>query len=191
MNWNTMDNNAPESSCYGAEIIAAAENVLSQGEAMLLGLSDLDYSRKLEIAFNASIGSHFRHCLDHFKNLFQALGSNQVNYEDRKRDARIETDRQFALSVTRELRRSLQDLPMAALAQPLATHCKVNYLVDNPQIANSSFGREIMYSVAHAIHHYALISVMARSMQVKLPASFGVAPSTLQHQQALAQVASR
>ena len=39
----------------------------------------------------------------------------------------------------------------------------------------------MVYSIAHAIHHYALISVMARLMEVKLPMNFGVAPSTVAH----------
>jgi hypothetical protein len=38
-----------------------------------------------------------------------------------------------------------------------------------------------MYAVAHAVHHYALIGVMAGIMEVKLPVGFGVAPSTLKH----------
>jgi hypothetical protein len=39
-----------------------------------------------------------------------------------------------------------------------------------------------MYSVAHAVHHYALIGVMGGLLNLRLPAGFGVAPSTLKHQ---------
>jgi hypothetical protein len=39
-----------------------------------------------------------------------------------------------------------------------------------------------MYSIAHAVHHYALIGLMAGVMGLKLPAGFGIAPSTLKHQ---------
>jgi hypothetical protein len=41
-----------------------------------------------------------------------------------------------------------------------------------------------MYSVAHAVHHYALIGVMGGLMGFTMPAGFGVAPSTLKHQAA-------
>jgi hypothetical protein len=38
-----------------------------------------------------------------------------------------------------------------------------------------------MYVVAHAIHHYALIAVMCGVLEVRVPAGFGVAPSTLEY----------
>ena len=52
---------------------------------------------------------------------------------------------------------------------------------DSP-LTLSTYGRELVYAIAHAIHHYALISVMARLLEVVLPAHFGVAPSTVAHQ---------
>ena len=39
----------------------------------------------------------------------------------------------------------------------------------------------MVYAIAHAIHHYALISVMSRLMDANLPEHFGVAPSTVAH----------
>jgi len=47
-----------------------------------------------------------------------------------------------------------------------------------------------MYAVAHAVHHYALIGVMAGIMKITLPAGFGVAPSTLKHQVETAKTAA-
>jgi hypothetical protein len=46
-----------------------------------------------------------------------------------------------------------------------------------------------MYAVAHAVHHYAIIRLMAGMMEVKLPADFGVAPSTLKYQAETAHAA--
>ena len=48
-------------------------------------------------------------------------------------------------------------------------------------MTGSTFGRELVYAIAHAIHHYALISIMAGLMGAKLPKHFGVAPSTVAH----------
>ena len=47
-----------------------------------------------------------------------------------------------------------------------------------------------MYSVAHAVHHYALIGVMGGVMGLALPPGFGVAPSTLKHQRETASAGS-
>ncbi len=60
--------------------------------------------------------------------------------------------------------------------------CEVSYAHGDSPVTGSTFGREMVYSVAHAIHHYALISIMARLMDAKLPEHFGVAPSTVAHQ---------
>ena len=42
-----------------------------------------------------------------------------------------------------------------------------------------------MYSVAHAVHHYALIGIIGGLLGVEMPPGFGVAPSTLKHQATL------
>jgi hypothetical protein len=57
----------------------------------------------------------------------------------------------------------------------------VSYAQGHSPLTGSTFGRELVYCIAHAIHHYALISIMARLMEVKLPEHFGFAPSTVAH----------
>jgi hypothetical protein len=57
----------------------------------------------------------------------------------------------------------------------------VNYELDAALSIGSTVGRELMYAVAHAIHHYALIAVMCGMLEVPVPAGFGVAPSTLKY----------
>ena len=105
-----------------------------------------------------------------------------MNYDHRERDPRIETEPEFALRATREMRGALQRVQVDGLARPVTACCEVSYEHGNSPRAASSYSREMVYVVAHAIHHYALISVMARLMGLSLPAHFGVAPSTLSHQ---------
>ena len=76
------------------------------------------------------------------------------------------------------------------LARTLAVTCKTSYSTSGSQASPSTIGREIMYSVAHAVHHYALIGVMGGIMGMKLPPGFGVAPSTLKHQAETAEAAA-
>jgi hypothetical protein len=164
------------------ELIAAVIETLNQGEALLTELSDELYTRRVPVAFNASIGGHYRHCLDHFRSLLDAAASGDLNYDHRERGTMIETDRFAALNATRELREGYQLLDTSLLARPLAVTCKTSYATSGSQISPSTIGREIMYSVAHAVHHYALIGIMGGLMSVAMPAGFGVAPSTLKHQ---------
>lgn len=166
------------------ELVHSVIETLNQGELLLQEVTDEIYIRKVPTAFNASIGGHYRHCLDHFRSLLDAAAEGDLNYDHRERGTLIENDRFAALNATRELREGYERLNPALLQRPLAVTCKTSYSSSGSQASPSTVGREIMYSVAHAVHHYALIGVMGGLMGVTLPAGFGVAPSTLKHQAA-------
>lgn len=165
-----------------AELISSAVETLAQGEVLLGQLTDHDYARKLPVAFNASIGGHYRHCLDHFRSVLDSAPDGDLDYDARERAALIENDRFAALNATRELRQGFERLDPALLERRLNVTCKTSYTTSGSQASPSTVGREIMYSVAHAVHHYALIGIMSGVMGLPLPSSFGIAPSTLKHQ---------
>lgn len=171
-------------------ILAAALEILGQGEELLGTLSDAAYTTKLAAAYDASIGGHYRHCLDHFHSLVEARGGAVVNYDHRRRDPLIESDRFAALNETRRLREALVITDASELARLVEVICKTSYASGGSQNAIASVGRELMYAVAHAVHHYALIGIIANLQGVPLPAGFGVAPSTIQHQQTRATAAA-
>jgi uncharacterized damage-inducible protein DinB len=162
----------------------AAVEILIQGEDLLRALTAESFTRKVTIVFNASIGGHYRHCLDHFTSLLLALDADEVDYDHRKRDPRIETQPDFALALTAEMRRTLEQLTPDTLCTEVKARCEVSYTHGNSPVTRSTLARELVYCIAHAIHHYALISVMARLLEVKLPEHFGVAPSTVAHNKA-------
>lgn len=171
-----------EPSADSRRILEAAAAILQQGEDLLQVLPSADYTRRVPLAFNACIGGHYRHCLDHFTSLLRGLDADVVDYDHRERDARIESERDFALALTRQMRRRFEGLPLGALDAPVHARCEVSYDHGDSTVTGSTFGRELVYCIAHAIHHYALISIMARLMEAKLPDHFGVAPSTVAHQ---------
>lgn len=173
----------PEDHFADARRIArAAIAILAQGEDLLRVLSVETYTRCVPLAFNGCIGGHYRHCLDHFTSLLRGLDADEVDYDHRERDTRIESQPGFALALTQRMRAQLEQLPVCALDAPVRTRCEVSYAHGESPVTDSTFGREMVYAIAHAIHHYALISVMARLMDAELPEQFGVAPSTVAHQ---------
>jgi hypothetical protein len=172
------------------ELIQSVLETLTQGESLLVQLSDDEYTCKVPVAFNASIGGHYRHCLDHFRSLLDSAMDGDLNYDHRERGTLIENDRFAALNATRELRESYERLDPLFLMRPLAVTCKTSYATSGSQASPSTVGREIMYSVAHAVHHYALIGVMGGIMGLQMPPGFGVAPSTLKHQAEVAKAAA-
>lgn len=169
-------------------LIDSVLDILDQGEALLVEIGTEIYTRKVPAAFNASIGAHYRHCLDHFETLLVAAATGDLNYDARERGTLIESDPWAALNATRSLRENYLALTEHGLARTINVTCKTSYTSDGSQVSASTFGREIMYVVAHAVHHYALIGIMLALMNLTPPAGFGVAPSTLKHQRGLAPV---
>jgi hypothetical protein len=168
----------------GGRIVEAAVTILKQGEMLLQSLSAENYSRRVPLAFNACIGGHYRHCLDHFTSLLRGLDADSVDYDCRERDVRIESQPDFALGLTCEMRTRLETLPVGRLGMPVQARCEVSYSHGRSPVTGSTFARELVYCIAHAIHHYALISIMARLLELQLPEHFGVAPSTVAQQKA-------
>lgn len=180
--FRSSDFSAPEDQFDDARrIVNAAIAILAQGEDLLCKLSTDSYTRRVPLAFNACIGGHYRHCLDHFTSLLRGLDADTVDYDHRERDVRLESQPEFALTLTRQMRAQLERLPVGALSAPVRARCEVSYAQGDSPVTGSTFGRELVYAIAHSIHHYALISVMARLMDTKLPEHFGVAPSTVAH----------
>ena len=167
----------------------AVVEVLRQGEALLAAMSDDKYTRRLPAAFNSAVGGHYRHCLDHFQSLLHGLDSDEINYDHRARDKRIENDRAFAQAETKRLMAACQSIPAAFLECSVMVRSQVSYDPNEGTVIRSTVGREIMYAVAHCIHHYALIAVMCRLLEVSVPESFGIAPSTIKYQARHAQAA--
>jgi len=171
------------------ELIQAATEILRQGEALLSEITDENYTCKVPLAFNATIGGHYRHCLDHFRSLLESATTGDLNYDHRERGTLVENDRFAALNATRELREAYEKLDEVFIPRLLQVTCKTSYSTSGSQVSLSTVGREIMYAVAHAVHHYALIGVMGGILGVPLPTGFGVAPSTLKHQAQTAKTA--
>jgi hypothetical protein len=159
----------------------AIADVLRQGESLLNSLTDENYTRKLPAVFGSTVGGHYRHCLNHFQSLLQGFDAHEINYDHRERNSWIEKDCMFALAETHRIMRAFESIPTAFLDCPISVRSKINYDVDAAPLIGSTVGRELLYAVAHAIHHYALIAVICGMLDVPVPAGFGVAPSTLQY----------
>ena len=165
----------------GRRILEATQAILLQAETLLHVLSQEVYTQKVPIVFNASIGGHIRHCLDHFTSLLRGMEQGLIDYDHRDREVRIESEPQFASDISRSIQLTLQSLKPERLADRVTARCEVSYTQgDSPQV-RSTLGRELVYAVAHAIHHFALIRVMAHLLGITLPPQFGLAPSTLAH----------
>lgn len=162
---------------------AALSDVIQRGETLLVTLSDEQYSQKIPAAYDASIGGHYRHCLDHFKAFFDGLETGTMDYDARARDPRLENDRALALTLTQTLSAQAASLPASAFDRSIQVRCQTSYTDVGEAVANSTVAREAMFCVSHAVHHHALIGMMCSLLHVPLPPDFGVAPSTKKHRE--------
>ncbi len=159
----------------------SALQILKELDAVIEQLSDSDFKKALNVLSKASIGQHVRHTLEFFICLMDAKNEGIINYDNRKHDRHIESDRSLARSIIK----SINDF-LKKENHDFALKLEANYDVTGSEIVliNSNFSRELAYNIEHAIHHMALIKIGAADAfpHVILPEHFGVASSTIRFQ---------
>jgi len=161
----------------------AINNVFLQLTASVGQLTDEQYVHQCQTLTGATIGKHVRHVIELFQSLQNGYEHGIVNYDSRKRDIRIENEKQLAVSLLNEIRAGLnkkdKDLSL-----------ETSYDEDSGEVVfiKTNYNREIVYNLEHAIHHMALIRIGINEVSsVELPENFGVAPSTIRYRQECAQ----
>lgn len=137
-------------------------------------LNQDQYSYKSELLNGASIGEHLRHSYEFYVCLLKRDNPTIINYDERKRDARIETDLAYAVEQMQSLKTHLKpiknDVPL-----------KLSSKEANAQMVSTSLERELVYCLDHAIHHQALIKIGLKELNLYhlVNENFGVAYSTI------------
>lgn len=159
------------------------QQVFVQLSTSLQELGDAQYVQPSRVLFNASIGQHTRHIIESFLCLEQGLETGIVNYEKRKRDHRIETNRQLAIHLLKDICKRMTGPNMDLLLEAEDYHGEM-ITVSIP----TNYYREIAYNLEHTIHHMALIRVGIHEVSsIVLPDQFGVAYSTIKFREQCAQ----
>ena len=159
------------------------QHVFEQLGESLRQISNDEYKMPSQTLSSATIGQHVRHIIELFLCLEQGYASGVVNYEKRKRDYRIETDKDFAMDLMFDVFNNLEQ-PNKDLILEAEDYCEDIQTVSVP----SNYFRELAYNLEHTIHHMALIRVGVNEVaNVQLPDEFGVAYSTIKYRQQCAQ----
>ena len=159
------------------------KNVFVQLSESLHQLTDEQYVQPSKTLFNATIGQHVRHIIELFICLNQGYETGVVNYEKRKRDYRIETERGLAIELLHSI--------YSAINKPdknIMLEVSYDEHSNDTIIIHTNYYREIAYNLEHTVHHMALIRVGINEVSaIELPSGYGVASSTLKYRQACAQ----
>ncbi len=171
--------------------ILVYENIqfLKQGIDLLQTINDEVYRNNNHEYFSSGAGKHFRHILDHYSS-FLSGSKGKIDYDTRKRDPRLESDRLYAIQKARDVINGLNE--KFGIAASESNYIDVNSNEGDSCDAispwcQSTIVRELQYLISHTVHHYALIAMILRIQGCEPPATFGVAPSTLKYQAALVQ----
>ncbi len=132
----------------------AVKTVFVQLTATLDNLQQQEYVQPSTSLSNNTIGQHVRHIIELFQCLELGYESGIVNYENRKRDITIETDKELAksilLSLHPELEKENKELVLEANYDDNDT---------SPLRIATNYYRVIAYNLEHTILHMALIRV--------------------------------
>ena len=159
------------------------QHVFVQLSESLNQLSNEEYVKPSKVLLNATIGQHVRHIIELFQCLEKGYDDGVVNYEKRKRDYQIESNKELACSLLKDIYQSIER-PNKEIMLETEDYCDTMQLVSIP----SNYYRELAYNIEHTIHHMALIRIGINEVSsVVLPEEFGVAYSTVKYRQQCAQ----
>ena len=161
----------------------AVNNSFIQLAGSLEKLSADQYSYPCKNLTNSTIGQHVRHIIEMFQCLEKGYETGVVNYEKRKRDQQIETNKEFALGLLQEIHAGLGKSDKELILEGV-------YNDDSNHVMQfaTNYYREIVYNLEHTIHHMALIRVGLKELtSIELPDNYGMASATVKHKKSCAQ----
>jgi len=161
------------------DFLSATRGVLVQGLSLLFELDDRKYSELCSGSFQASIGQHYRHVLEHFECLLFGMQSGEIDYGQRERNRRLETEVTYACIATCDVLRTLKRESGANWYRNCRVRVSVGYETMQPSVVESNLARELVYCARHAIQHYTIIKMLCASEGIKVPAGFGILAPTV------------
>ena len=161
-------------------LLLESKNSLENLINIIQKINSDQYSQKIDLLANSSIGEHVRHIIELFQQLLNGYSTGIINYDDRKRDKKLQEDPNFAIESINEIILKLNkeniDLEILTIYNNYKSKIFSNYF------------RELIYNIEHFIHHQAIIKIGVESLNIKLEnENFGMAKSTIQYKKECVQ----
>ena len=153
--------NVPSNADAPAPLIEDLVEVLLQGRALIDALPcDEDYVAHPELLTASSLGAHYRHHIEHVQLLLAGIqGKGVIDYDARDRDMDIQTDRGVALARTDECITSLREIRARDFDRAVCIVCRSCVGGDSRPETSSTLGRELIFLLSHAVHHFCLLYI--------------------------------
>jgi uncharacterized damage-inducible protein DinB len=139
-----------------------------------------EYTQKINLLSNSTIGEHTRHIIELFQQLLYGYEIENINYDNRNRDIRIQENINFAEKGIVNIIQGLEKKDKKLL---LTTRCN-----NQETVIESNYNRELLYNVEHCIHHQASIKVaLLHFGKTEIVKNLGVAKSTIEYRKQCVQ----
>ena len=164
-------------------VILGNIEALDQGIDLVKNLTDEQYQHVASPFVTSNIGQHFRHLVDLFFSLVNGSESGEIDYDFRRRGADIESSRFVAVSEMNSIKGWLTTLKensvhLDELDKPVSLKSEVTLSQTSSVTFDSTMLRELVFTSSHAVHHYAIINIIAKMQGVETNNALGIAPST-------------
>ncbi|MEM8527896.1 MAG: DinB family protein [Bacteroidota bacterium] len=164
---------------HDMKLLLEAERVLMNTIQVMERLTQEEYTQKLSVLSNSSIGAHTRHLIELFQQLLSGYESSKIDYDSRKRNLKIQQSVNYAVECMFDIITNL-DRPNKVLQ--LKSVCSEDIPIE------SNYYREVLFNIEHCIHHQAIIKIgllqLGEDVQNE---TFGIAKSTIKHKKVCAQ----
>ncbi len=170
-----------------SEVIKANKEALEQGLVLLDKLTENQLSQVCEPWISSTIGQHIRHVVDMYFALAAAECKDIIDYDVRQRGSNIEKSLGDAKSAMHSVIDWLSQLEMKCQQGLELEECSLNIKSEvslSRSVSlevSSNLLRELVFVGSHAVHHYALIKVIAKCLEIDVEEWFGVAPATVSY----------
>ena len=165
-----------------SKLIWLNKEYLNQAVQLIESLDDASYVQCDSQYYSSGIGDHLRHIVEHYQLFLDGILSGLIDYDARKRDLLLSSQRNYAMTAIQEVQNSMDEIPKTCRTIQVKMMSSAEDEL-NSALSESSVSRELHYLQAHTIHHFALIATILRLQGVEPHPDFGVAPSTLKHRQ--------
>ena len=168
----------------GAVLVSMNIHFLEQGLALLNNIEDELFTKRDSNLHKSSVAKHLRHALEHYQTLIESR-DGRLDYDDRERDDRLESDRNYAIETIQHIIVGLKKYVNDGEFKDKPLRIKNNEAdrIHPDAWSDSSLKRELQFLISHTVHHYALIAVILRIYGYHPNEEFGIAPSTLRYQE--------
>jgi hypothetical protein len=160
----------------------ACFKIFDQLTIVVSDIEACDFTKPSKSLSNATIGQHIRHTIEFFVCFQEGYAAGVINYDKRRHDKLIESDKSVALESIQSCTQFVKSLSSNEMLK-----LEVGYDPEKREFSTveTNTMRELVYNIEHAVHHMAIIKIGVKEVApyLSLPQDFGVAASTIRHKE--------